>query len=304
MANPFQKVKREKVWTKIMLAGPSGSGKTYSALRVGTGLAEACGSRIAVIDTEAGRVKYYADEFDFDGIELDTYEPESYIDAIQAAIDGGYQVIIIDSGSHEWTYCCDTVNKMPGNSFTNWGKMTPRHDRFMEKILQSPAHVICTVRGKDEYTLEEKNGKQTPRKIGLGYKQRDNTEYDYTITFNIDQSTHVASVMKDNTHLFENKYNVLTEKDGKAIYDWANSGTAPSEKPTEKPKPVVVYDSLDEVRKQIADKVAKLVAAGIAKEEIGKTIKNVAGTANYNKVDDNAVLSSIMTALDQMGGAI
>ena len=61
-------------------------------------------------------------------------------------------------------------------------------------------------RGKDEYTLEEKNGKQTPKKIGMGYKQRDNTEYEYTITFNIDQATHVASAMKDNTHLFENRY--------------------------------------------------------------------------------------------------
>lgn len=302
MANPFQKVKKEKVWTKIMLAGPSGSGKTYSALRLAAGLSEACGSRFAVIDTEAGRVKYYADEFDFDGMELDTYEPESYISAIQAALDGGYQVIVIDSGSHEWTYCCDTVNKMPGNSFTNWGKMTPRHDRFMEKILQSPAHIICTVRGKDEYTLEEKNGKQTPRKVGLGYKQRDNTEYDYTITFNIDQSTHVASAMKDNTHIFENKFNVLTEKDGKAIYEWANSGTAPVPKPAEKPLQSSADDSLDEVRQQISGKVSELVNSGTAKEDIGKCIKNIASTANYNKVDDADVLNQVLQALDKWEG--
>jgi hypothetical protein len=36
----------------------------------------------------------------------------------------------------------------------------------MEKILQAPLHIIATVRGKDEYVLEEKNGKQVPKKVG------------------------------------------------------------------------------------------------------------------------------------------
>ena len=221
---------------------------------------------------------------------------------INAAADAGYKVLIIDSITHEWTYCCDTVNKMPGNSFTNWGKMTPRHDRFMEAILQSPMHIICTVRGKDEYTLEEKNGKQTPKKIGMGYKQRDNTEYEYTITFNIDQATHVASAMKDNTHLFENRYDVLTERDGEALYHWANSGAAPARTMAPKPQPAPVSGSAEELQGQIAAKVTELVGLGVAKDAIGVAVKNACGTANYKKVEDAGLLDGVLAALGELGG--
>ena len=221
----FVKAKKEKIWTKILLGGSSGSGKTYSALRLATGLAKKCGSGIAAIDTEAGRIRYYANEFDFSDMQLtEPFTPEKYIEAINDAVDSGFKVLIIDSISHEWNYCVDIHDKMPGNSWTNWSKVTPRHDAFMEKILQAPIHIIATVRGKDEYVLEEKNGKQTPKKVGLGFKQRDGVEYNYTATFNIAQDTHIAEATKDNTHIFEGRYEVLTEKDGEALYDWANVG--------------------------------------------------------------------------------
>ena len=221
----FVKAKKEKIWTKVLLGGSSGSGKTYSALRLATGLAKKCGSGIAAIDTEAGRIRYYANEFDFSDMQLtEPFTPEKYIEAINEAVGSGFKVLIIDSISHEWNYCVDIHDKMPGNSWTNWSKVTPRHDAFMEKILQAPIHIIATVRGKDEYVLEEKNGKQTPKKVGLGFKQRDGVEYNYTATFNIAQDTHIAEATKDNTHIFEGRYEVLTEKDGEALYDWANTG--------------------------------------------------------------------------------
>ncbi len=305
MGNPFQKAKREHVWAKLLLSGPSGSGKTYTALRLATGLAEKCGSRIAFIDTEAGRVRYYADEFDFDDMQLDDYQPESYVTLIQAAVDAGYKVLVIDSTSHEWTYCYETVNKMPGNSFTNWGKITPRHDKFMEAILQSPIHIICTVRGKDEYVLEEKNGKQTPKKVGMGYKQRDDVEYEYTTTLNLQQDTHIATAMKDNTHLFENRYEVLTERDGAAIYAWANTGAAPASRKTPAPAPAGGVDEMptaEELHGLIAAQVDKLVSIGVAREEIGKAVKAAADTANYKKVSDVYVLSGVLNKLKELGG--
>lgn len=307
MGNPFQKAKREHVWAKFLLSGPSGSGKTYTALRLATGLAEKCGSRIAFIDTEAGRVRYYADEFDFDDMQLEDFQPESYVRLIQAAVDAGYQVLVIDSTSHEWTYCYETVNKMPGNSFTNWGKMTPRHDRFMEAILQSPIHIICTVRGKDEYVLEEKNGKQTPKKVGMGYKQRDDVEYEYTTTLNLQQDTHIATAMKDNTHLFENRFEVLTEKDGAFIYEWANAGAAPA--PRKAPAPPAGAEvggdpmpTTEEFHGLIAAQVDKLVSGGTPREEIGKAVKAAADTANYKKVSDVHVLAKVLKKLKELGG--
>ena len=247
----FQKAKKEKIYLKVLLAGASGSGKSYSALKLATGIANKMGGRIAAIDTEAGRIRYYANEFDFDDLQLsEPYTPEKYIEAITQAVDGGYSVVIIDSITHEWNYILDQVDKIPGtNSYTKWGKLTPRHNKFTEKVIQSPINIIATVRGKDAYVLEQdKNGKQVPKKVGLGYTQRDGLEYEYTVTFNIDQTNHVATAQKDNTHLFENKYEMLTEKDGEALYEWANSGEERVPTLEEKLKPL---------QKQVTDTAVK-----------------------------------------------
>lgn len=283
----FQKAKKEKVWLKILLGGASGSGKSYSALRLATGLAKKTGSRIAAIDTEAGRIRYYANEFDFDDMQLEEpYTPQKYIDAIDEAIKGGYQILIIDSISHEWQYCVETHDKMPGNSYTNWAKISPMHDRFMEKILQCPLHIIATVRGKDEYVLEEKNGKQAPKKVGLGYKQRDGVEYNYTVTFNIDQETHIASVGKDNTKIWaDNKFDVLTEADGEALYNWANSGEAPVEKTYDIPK----------LREDIIERAKEL--GGSKNPSVKEACERLIGTLNPNKSEDGKALTQLLDEL-------
>jgi hypothetical protein len=312
----FKKALRENIWLKILMSGSSGSGKTYSALRVATGIAKILGEKIAAIDTENGRIRYYANEFDFDDVKLEApYTPEKYIEQINIAVDSNYKILIIDSISHEWTYCYETVNKMPGNSYTNWGKMTPRHDAFMEKILQSPLHVIATVRGKDEYLLEDKEGKKVPKKVGLGYKQRDDVEYEYTVTFNIDQKTHIADITKDNTHLFENKYEVLTEKDGEELYKWANSGIQVEKKPKEKTQELDHTQSIEETEmldleecKALIDKAISEIKSvdGFDREIIKETIKanniNSKGkrSANYNEIQDLEVAQNVLEALVEL----
>lgn len=116
-------------------------------------------------------------------------------------------------------------DKMPGNTYTNWAKINPRHNEFVDRQLYGKTHIINCLRGKDQYVIEEnEKGKQAPKKIGLGAEQRANYEYEMVASFMIDQQTHVASVMKDNTHLFENRFDVLTEKDGEALKKWAESG--------------------------------------------------------------------------------
>jgi len=307
MANiGFKKAKREQIWVKVLGAGASGSGKTYSMLRLATGFAKKSGGKIAAIDTENGRIRYYANEFDFDDLQLEApYTPEKYIEAIDTAVDGGYTILIIDSITHEWDYCLEVHSKMPGNSYTNWSKITPRHDPFMERILQSPLHVFATVRGKDEYVMEDKNGKQVPKKVGLGYKQRDNTEYNYTVTFNIDQQTHVADAMKDNTHLFENRYDVLTEKDGMALYDWANSGDVPAPKPqpkTETPKfeESLPVDELTQAKEKIKTIVAELTSLKVSEADIKTAIKSKHVVANYTTIKDIEVANAVIEALNKI----
>ena len=282
----FVKAKKEKIWTKVLLGGSSGSGKTYSALRLATGLAKKCGSGIAAIDTEAGRIRYYANEFDFSDMQLtEPFTPEKYIEAINEAVSSGFKVLIIDSISHEWNYCVDIHDKMPGNSWTNWSRVTPRHDAFMEKILQAPIHIIATVRGKDEYVLEEKNGKQTPKKVGLGFKQRDGVEYNYTATFNIAQDTHIAEATKDNTHIFEGRYEVLTEKDGEALYDWANTGE----------------DFAFNISKAQQDIINLATELGGSKDpDVTKATIDILGEANPKNCTDEVLLKQSLAALNSL----
>lgn len=295
----FQKAKREQVWLKVLLSGASGSGKSYGALKLATGVAKQCNSAIAFIGTEGSRNKYYADEFDYDLLELDEpFEAEKYIEAIDAAVKGGYKVLIIDSLTHEWKWLNETHDKMPGNSFTNWGKLKPRHAKMMDKILTSPIHIIATARGKDDWVLEDKNGKQVPKKVGMGQQQDKDISYEYTVSLMIAQDTHIASSDKDNTHLFDNKYDVLTEKHGELLYEWANKGDAPTpkvkketfEEPTKDPESV-----LKDIKAEI---ISVCTAAGGSKNaELMKTVKQFVASGNPNAIKDIEKAKACLTAV-------
>ena len=301
----FQKAVKEKIWIKVLLSSPSGGGKSYSALRLATGIAKAENFQVGVIDTENGRIRYYANEFDFMDLQLsEPYSPEKYIEAIDVAISAGIKVLVIDSITHEWLYCNDVHDKMPGNSWTNWAKITPRHNAFMEKVLKSPLHIVATVRGKDAYVLEEKNGKQAPKKVGLGYAQREGVEYNYTVTFNLDQQTHVAEATKDNTHLFEGRYEMLTERDGEALYNWANSGAEAVKITPVVPEYKVPEVTLDHMFAEIAAVIEDLKAKEVDKTTIANIIKNNHTTANYQTIKDvekaNLVLADLVAARDEI----
>lgn len=221
-----RKAQKRQLALKILCSGSSGSGKTKSALRLATGIVGKTGGSIYLINTEGDRGEMYANEFDYQIIDLpEPRSPENYMEAIKYCMNEGASVIIIDSLSHEWNYLNEQVNNMQGNSFNNWGRQKPRHRKLVDFIVEAKVHIIATGRGKDEYVMEVNDkGKSTPKKIGVGIQQEKDTEYEYMVTFNIAQDTHVATCMKDNTGLFNNKFDVLTEKDGEALYDWANSG--------------------------------------------------------------------------------
>lgn len=298
MANAFQKAKKEKIYVKALLFGSSGSGKTYSALKLATGIYKKCGGTgIAVIDTEAGRSKYYANEFDFDILELsEPYTPEKFCEAIQNAIDADYKVVVIDSTTHEWLYLCQQAQVKPGAG--TWAKLKPRHKVLMEKILFSPIHVISTGRGKDEYVFEEKEGKQVPKKVGVGVQQDKDAEYDYTVAFNIFQDSHVAEATKDNTHLFEGTMAMLTEKDGEKLYDWANSGEAVAPKPipevSEEPTTESVIGEISELFKQKMEQ-------GKKKEELYDAVAEVNdGKKNFIAIKDIDTALAVLAALKQI----
>lgn len=285
----FQKAKREQVWLKVLLSGASGSGKSYSALKIATGIAKQCESDIAYIGTEGSRNKYYADEFNYDLLDLnEPFECEKYMQAIDEAVDAGYKVLIIDSMSHEWKWLNDVHDKMPGNSFTNWGKLKPRHNKFMDKVLNSPIHIIATARGKDDWVLEDKNGKQVPKKVGMGAQQDKDISYEYTVSLMIEQDTHIASADKDNTHIFDGRYEVLTEKHGVQLYEWANKG----DKPTPKVEKENTYTSAtadpEIVLKNIKDEIISLcnTLGGTKNADLMETLKSYVSSGNPNAIKD------------------
>lgn len=220
----LQNATRRRARIKMALQGPSGSGKTFSSLQIAYGL---CGdwSRICVLDSEHGSSNLYAHIGQYNTIELSVpHSPDRYIEAIDTCVKAGIEVIVIDSSTHEWEYLLDYHASLPGNSFTNWSKVTPRHNAFIQKILSSPCHIICTLRTKTDYVMTEKNGKMVPEKVGLKSVQRDGLDYEMTLVFDLDIKNN-ATASKDRTGLFFGKpEQKLSVETGKLIADWCNNG--------------------------------------------------------------------------------
>lgn len=220
----LQTAQRKRAKIKMGLQGPSGSGKSFSALQIAKGLCSNWES-VAVIDTENGSSELYSHLGPYQVLQLTApFSPESYIEAITVCEKAGIEVVIIDSITHEWETLLDHHASMQGNSFANWSKITPRHNAFVQKILQSPLHIICTLRTKQDYILNEKNGKMIPEKVGLKSVQRDGFDYELTVMFDLDIKNN-AIASKDRTGLFFGKPECkLSEKTGETIRNWCNVG--------------------------------------------------------------------------------
>lgn len=219
---------RKRVKLRVGISAPSGGGKTYSALLLAYGMTGDWG-KIAVIDTENESASLYDHLGKFLILPLgEPYTPERYIEAMKVCEDAGVEVIIVDSVSHEWEGaggCLDIHAKMPGNSYTAWKEVTPRHKRFIDKILNSSCHVITTARRKTDYVIEQnEKGKAVPIKAGLKEIQREGFEYELTLNFGLEVPSHMARAEKDRTGLFMDQPPFLiTAETGKALINWANS---------------------------------------------------------------------------------
>jgi hypothetical protein len=229
----LKKAQRKQVKLRLNLSAPSGAGKTYSALLMAKGIVGEW-TKIAVIDTENGSASLYDHLGEFNVIDLQPpFSPERYIEAIDACINGGIECIIIDSSSHEWNGAggCLEINeklaaaKFKGNTWSAWSETTPRHDRFVNHVLQCNAHIITCTRSKMETVMGED---RKVKKVGMKDLQRDGWEYELTVSLTIDRDTHMAIASKDRTELFEGKDPfVITEQTGELIRQWCEKGIEP-----------------------------------------------------------------------------
>lgn len=237
----FITVTREKSKLRLALAGPSGSGKTLSALLLAFGITGDW-NKIALIDTEHGRAKFYANRSDFEtGAFLyqemtAPYSPDKYKSMVLegASAVGSDGVVIIDSFSHAWDNEGGVLDIKSGiersqpnkNGFSAWDEAGKIQNSLVNTILSVNCHTIITMRTKMAYAMEvNEKGKTVPVKIGLAPVQRENTEYEFDIVLNIARN-HVASASKDTTFL-DSWSGVITPDLGVQLKNWLDKGVEP-----------------------------------------------------------------------------
>jgi len=226
--NPWQMASRQRKKARILLEGPSGAGKTKGALYLASGLAD--GKDIFLIDTERESASLYANETPFITAQLsDDYAPERYVEFINSVLADKCGCLIIDSITHEWNGangCLQIHGNMPGNSYANWRTVTPRHQKFIDAILNAPFHVICCCRSKVAYAQEEENGKKTVKKLGLEPQQRDGFDYEVDLVLSISQDNHFAMATKNRTGLWtDGTPFLITPGDGTKLLRWLETET-------------------------------------------------------------------------------
>lgn len=250
MTVQIRKAKRSATKLRLLLTGPSGSGKTWGALQIAKGL----GGRTVVIDTEEGSSDLYDTLHEFDVIDLKPpFTPERYIEAISGAEDAGYDVIIVDSVTHCWSGpggCLELLEEIAkaqfrGNTWSAFSVITPRWRAFVDKLLRSPAHIICSGRSKTETAQVDDHGKKKVAKLGMKLEARDGLEFEFTCVLDLIHDGHYATVSKDRTGLFAGDPKPITPETGKRIAEWLAGG-----------KPVEDQAVIDGARRAISEAVS------------------------------------------------
>jgi len=224
----LQQAKRHQVKLRLGMSGASGFGKTYSALLLGHGITNDW-TKIAIIDTENNSASLYSHLGDYNVLSLnEPYTPERYIEAIKTCEKASMEVIIVDSITHEWQGKggCLQIHEQLGGRFQDWAKVSPRHQAFIDAILQSSCHVITTVRSKIDYSLDtSSNGRTKVVKHGTKEITREGYEYELTVNFELVNDKHLAKASKDRTGLFMDKPEfVINQATGRKLMQWCNLG--------------------------------------------------------------------------------
>jgi hypothetical protein len=262
----------------MAIDGPSGSGKTFTALKIATDL----GGRVALIDTEHRSASKYADEFTFDTLQLSTFHPDTYIEAIAAAVSAGYDVLIIDSLSHAWIGtdgALEMVDKASsagsGNSFAAWKGVTPKWNGLMNALVRADIHLIATLRSKTDYVIEQERGKSVPKKIGMAPQIREGADYEFDVYGSMSLD-HVMTITKSRCRALDG---AVIEKPGAqlaaTLRDWL-TGEAPPVIDEIETKGAALYGDAWEVKRSelslAISKNATSVPGNLTDEEIAKFI--------------------------------
>jgi len=219
---------RKQVKLRVGISGPSGFGKTYSALLLAYGMTGDY-AKIAIVDTENQSASLYSHLGNYNTLSLKPpYEPENYIKAIELCEQADIEVVIVDSITHEWSGQggCLNIHEQLGGRFQDWAKVSPRHQAFIDKILQSKCHIITTARTKVDYSMDkDSSGRTKVTKHGMKEITREGFEYELTVNFELLNDNHLVSASKDRTGLFMNKPEfAINSATGRKLMKWCNNG--------------------------------------------------------------------------------
>lgn len=257
----IRKSERKRAKLRMGISAAAKCGKTMGALLIAYGITGDW-SRIGLLDTEEGSGELYTGSEEH-GVKIQPYNYvlisapytiPKYIDALHA-LENCCDIVILDSITHAWAGTGGLLQKQgkiadqSKNSYTAWRFVTPEHTSFVDAMLQSPRHIIATMRSKTEYVLEpNEQGKMVPRKIGMAPIQRDGMEYEFTVVFDINYDS-IARAVGDRTKLFSTidgagrlvkREFIITPDTGRELLNWLNTGT----------------ESLDEMCAVIAKKIS------------------------------------------------
>ncbi len=287
----IQEAQREQVRLKIGISGPAGSGKTFSSLQLAYGL---CGdwSKILLADTENRSALYCAGSItgpwkhiDFSSKLPGAYHPNNWLKLFDKAEASGAEVLILDSISHAWNGkggCLELVEQI-GKGFSGWAKVTPLHNKFVDRIRESNLHVIATMRSIQDYVIEKNaKGQDVPRKIGMKSVQREGMDYEFGLIFDINMD-HYATASKDRTGLFKDMSFLMNPDIGSQLLDWAKEGKEVRLKG--------MFDKADEKHKQKL--VAILKSKSVAEEHHQAVLDHLDGKM-WNSTNVGDAITSIV----------
>lgn len=285
MTIEFMPASRAAAKARIALCGPSGSGKTYTALALATRLGST-----AVIDTERGSASKYAgiNRWEFHTLAPQSFSPLSLVDALAAASNAQFDVVVVDSLSHYWMGTDGMLEQVDrrakgGNNFSGWKEAGPDEKQMIDALAAFPGHVIVTLRVKTEYVIEENDkGKKEPNKVGLKPIQRDGIEYEFDIVGDLDREN-TLTVSKSRIPALSGQ--VIPHPSGEladTISEWMADGDA-MPGPLEYRDRALGMDNVDDL-KVLYNKVRRLGLGGAPlQDDNGDTVTLAQFIANCGK---------------------
>ena len=302
----------------IGLTGPQSSGKTFSLLRLATGVQKVRGGEIFGIDTEAERMRHYADRFKFRHVDFKPpHGPLDYLAAINHCVERGAKIIVVDSMSHEHSGeggILDRSEKfLDEKAGEDWKKrermlmmslIKPKSERkkLNRRIVQL-ADVTFLLAYRAEQKIKPRRGDE-PEKLGWQPDSTSPLPYDMTVRFlltpgsdgkpDFNPEEAAAKLAIKNPAQFRDWFKPglqLSEDVGERLARWAaGDGGVPA---TPSPPPAGGVESRADVERQIWELLGKPPGSTWFVEKFGRKRATMS--------DDEIVEARNILELEQKG---